>query len=446
MDMLNLKEQAFYAVEASDFLALEQIGNVLIDNSPDIAFGYKCLSIAYYGQGRIESALNAMTRLAKIDSDDYENLLNMGKLLYNAANYKLAADTLQEALKLSPQNVSILNELAKSLTKIGQFNLAIEYFALSIKHAPSNPEAFVLISDVLMLGGHVTKAMDILKPALFRFSNIAEVWHRMGIATQRSKMIPEAIEYYKKAIELQLQKPLNKSEQCKNNGFDYVVNEKILLETLALLCKNNIRAFAVSGSLLGLVREGHLLQKDKDIDIGVFVHQMPEAINILLANGYTEYFGSYGMDLPRVFRYQNSGLLLDLYGYRTDGDKVVSGFFLSDVPEYWNRIVEYTPFELHKIQTLYGNIWQISDTDTYLTELYGDWRNTDPYFESTVCAKNLRTFSFLTQCYALNKIFIYLQEGKIDNIKKLADTCYQQLPNDDIYAKILRFINSDGTI
>lgn len=437
MNKSNTIQNAISAYNAQDFLKLEQVALQMLDSKDNTTFAYKCLSVAYNGLHKYDLALQNMKKLTIADPSDYENFLNMGKLLYKLSCFNEAIKALETAHLIAPKNIFILNELAKSMAKVGRFQDAIQYFALSIKLDPNNPEAYILASDIFTLIGRVRDSMEILHIANKRFSNVAEVHHRLGITMQRAKNLPSAIKNYKKAVSLLLKRAISSKQGPPANHFNYLLNGDTLLKTLALLAKHEIKAFAASGSLLGLIREGHLLPNDKDVDMGVFSWQMEDAVRCLQSNGWSEYCDSYGLESPRVFQHKETGLLLDLYKYEVDGDRIISGFFIQDIPNEWNRVVEYSHFEVVKRESKYGEIWQIANPEKYLRELYGDWQMPDPDFESIIFANNLRSFSLLTQCYALNKIFNYLQDGKLGKIKKIATVCHKNLPNDEIYISIL---------
>ena len=73
-----------------------------------------------------------------------------------------------------------------------------------------------------------------------------------------------------------------------------------MCETVNTLKVNDIQAFLVSGTLLGFIREGGLLEHDNDLDIGVFADEVTteELVQFLQENNaYTSVYDLHYMVL-----------------------------------------------------------------------------------------------------------------------------------------------------
>jgi len=139
---------------------------------------------------------------------------------------------------------------------------------------------------------------------------------------------------------------------------------KCLCETLGNLAKHDIQAFLVSGTLLGFIREDHLLKHDNDLDIGVFAEDatINEIIHFLQAsNNYTSVY-----DLGHMIQAtHNNGTIIDIFLHYQEGDQLWHG---TDIHRWFN-----SPFKL-TTRDFRGNTFLIPDNpERYLDENYGDW-------------------------------------------------------------------------
>src|SRR5690606_29758848 len=154
---------------------------------------------------------------------------------------------------------------------------------------------------------------------------------------------------------------------------------------LAQLADAGVHAFATSGTLLGLVREGHLLPFDKDLDIGLPFAEMRAAIDVLLRSGWQHARAPKGMVNP-VMLHDGQGLSLDLCGFVAEPGSGVAlgGFWLKDAPDDWQRITQYPVMQLRQQRCPSGqSVWAVTDPDAWLASLYGpDWHIPDPDFDT----------------------------------------------------------------
>ena len=93
-----------------------------------------------------------------------------------------------------------------------------------------------------------------------------------------------------------------------------------------LLTKNGIKFWIDSGTLLGLVREGRVIEGDHDIDLSMWSSNEPLLEKILPAvknRGYSISVKSYrGLNFKYKFapKFKNSSLVIDISLFRPEGD------------------------------------------------------------------------------------------------------------------------------
>lgn len=342
-------------------------------------------------------------------------------------------------MPLLPPGLVLKNALAcfhqKNLT------CARKGFNRLTNQAAYHHQTWLYLSRIALLESDLPKAIDLCQTGLGHRPQSAALMHQLATCLQQTKQLPNAINSYRKALELRLNQPTLNHPTAKKIPFDQAANEQLLWQTLALLAQQGIFAFATSGTLLGLMREGQLLAFDKDIDIGLPFEQMAQAIELLTQVGWQEEHRSYGLINPRCFRH-SSGLLLDVCGYGTDLQTggVIGGLWMEDVPMEWNRITDYPALQISKAPSAYGDIYQLTNADQILTALYADWRTPDPQFDTIIAAKNLRGFSLLTQCFAYSRIYSQWHRGQLKQALKLVRITLEKQPNDTLLQQVQQHI------
>src|SRR5690606_34176301 len=131
--------------------------------------------------------------------------------------------------------------------------------------------------------------------------------------------------------------------------------------------------------------------------------------------------------------HQRAGMALDVHGFAVEkgSGAIISGFWMKDIPPEWNRITEFPHLSLRELDSPAGRVWALADPEGWLEARYGDWRTPDQEFDSVVCARNMRGFSLLTQCYALHRIYTNWQLGNLPRALKLVRSTLAQMPGDE---------------
>ena len=139
----------------------------------------------------------------------------------------------------------------------------------------------------------------------------------------------------------------------------------VLGELHQLLSAGGMRPFLVSGTLLGVVRDGGLLAHDYDLDIGLLPGDgtADQVAEILDASGN---FGPLNVEKYRVWGDHHSGVSFDVFLHYEERGRY---YHATLTHAWWN-----SPFGLEPVTIHDETFWIPDDTDTYLRENYGDWR------------------------------------------------------------------------
>ena len=148
-----------------------------------------------------------------------------------------------------------------------------------------------------------------------------------------------------------------------------------------ILANGGIVPFLVSGTLLGFERNGGFLPHDKDIDVGIFaaqdiftvVEQIAKTPHFRLSNGYLRLGETY--QLPVVHKL--TGMCIDIFIYYPSNGKLVTGVHGTFG---YTQTFAFSPFALQTVRFLDVEFSVPDDVSRNLTENYGNWQVSDPYY------------------------------------------------------------------
>ena len=225
-------------------------------------------------------------------------------------------------------------------------------------------------------------------------------------------------------IEIKEEKPKPVvSKNTDNMNFDKDSARQTLEDFAAVLPNQQWPWYVVSGTFLGLHREGGFLAHDYDIDLGINAEDInwDQLLEKLRSSKFFTvkvidyYFDVYsGDNLRRAIRkvpsivkliHQN-GMQVDLFIHYTENGRCWHGSSI----HRWDN----TPFELVERDLAGVKVYTPANADLYLTENYGDWRTPITEFDCTTGTPNLVVASnFISRALFLKRYaFFALHEPK----------------------------------
>lgn len=151
-----------------------------------------------------------------------------------------------------------------------------------------------------------------------------------------------------------------------------------------VLNKTNKMFFVDAGTLIGIYRDGQLLKRDMDVDIGIVVKDQNDVIKIrqlMIDNGFY---------LKIKFCIPRHGIIQDAFNY--DGVRVDMCYFVEEANSdicyvlYGdNRIIKMTFSKIKQTKKYKYKNQEVNipeNSDRYLEERYGkSWLKPDPFFK-----------------------------------------------------------------
>ena len=181
--------------------------------------------------------------------------------------------------------------------------------------------------------------------------------------------------------------------------------------------------YVVSGTFLGIVREGGFLAHDVDIDIGIdadgldfaalvehlgtspdfVIRKLDHQLSIARVDGRHTL-----RRLPVLVKLvHRTGINIDVFVHHREGDVVWHG---SNIHRWDNRAFDKSPYELAGISVLGP-----TDADAYLTENYGNWRVPVKEFSATTGTPNLTLVrNLFSPALFLKRTMHHLERGEAE--------------------------------
>lgn len=165
----------------------------------------------------------------------------------------------------------------------------------------------------------------------------------------------------------------------RGTGIPTSVQETIIAEATAALAAMRIRPFLMSGTLLGIIRDGEFMAHDYDVDLGLLPGNDIESARQAL-DGSPTFAAEVRHD--RVVAEHTSGATLDVF-LHVERDGLY--WHRTEIHEWWN-----TPFDLVDHDVGDRTYLIPDDPERYLDENYGSWRRPAPFYDISFDTPNRR--------------------------------------------------------
>lgn len=334
---------------------------------------------------------------------------------------------------------------AKSHIAAGQFNAADAILNPLKNEHPLSPDVARLWCSLAMRTG---RAAEVPQYAEKIYAQTESDFHKahwahvLGTAHFMLLNLPMAHTWFTDALQRLMilakagkvppQKEKAKPQHPGGSLFASGKAEQLLWSTCAALAKLNIPAFPYAGTLLGLIRNGHLLEYDKDLDIAVWMESWNAGCTALERSGWVRASMRIEYANYRDYIHPELGITLDICGLQRQKQRITGGFALPGYPDDYQRVSVFPPFDLIPRHTEYGATWFPREPEKILTAFYGDWRTPNPHWDTVVSALNLENFTLLVRCYAYHRLAQHWLTGNLNKAWRYAHQIALKDPDDII--------------
>jgi hypothetical protein len=142
-----------------------------------------------------------------------------------------------------------------------------------------------------------------------------------------------------------------------------------------------VKTFLISGTLLGLIREGGIISWDKDIDVGYFSEDCNVDLEACFVDSENFRIGRVDLTAERVRVIHSNGTWIDIFPHYMENGRL---WHNGTSTRWWNA-----PFGLRTIHFIGIDQYIPDDAELYLDENYGDWRTPDANFDARIDAPNV---------------------------------------------------------
>ena len=215
---------------------------------------------------------------------------------------------------------------------------------------------------------------------------------------------------------------------------DFAAKATVALRDLYTAFEGLPTPFLISGTLLGLVREGGFIGWDKDIDVGIFcANEDAPAIEDQLRTNRHFFVRKVDLTAARIRLVHENGTMVDVFPHYPDP---VTGVIWHDgsATRWWN-----SPFDIKAAEFIGESVMIPDDPELYLDKNYGDWRTPVSAFDARLDAPNAEVTDpdYLLSLHYFSLIDS-LRKGKASNQRRYA-FMLAELENDDWFLNYADF-------
>lgn len=420
-------------------LALESVQAVL-ELAPNTPIAFNTLGEILAAQGDFDEAVKVFELGLKLDARIVAAHVNLGDISRQLGDFGQAGTHYSNAIAVAPNALSLRLKRAKLKLHSGDYRGAIDDCDFAGRAMPNHWEPHYVKGAALQNLGENKPAIEQFLKVLDLRPGFAPAHNNLGVLYQNVRNFEQSRHHYEAAIEVdpeyataiqnlgewhqrqgsldQAIKLFRKSVALALVGRDDQVPEKrslyspdaaerALTDLHHLLNDAGIPFFLTSGTLLGVVRDGKLIEHDKDIDIGLSWESDRHALMECLSESFTLIPHRLDRDISEhwktSFVHTDTGVFLDCNFFKQAEDGVLSGF--DHLPQPCLSVIGELSLQNLEWQ---GRQWSIPNpVEPFLKSFYGpDWRSPDKYFDKVLSNKGRLDDSLdIRRCYGYNRLY-----------------------------------------
>jgi tetratricopeptide (TPR) repeat protein len=154
------------------------------------------------GKNNIDKAIEAFKRALRVNPNNLRALYELAKLYDKKTEYDKAIKTIKRAIKLKPKTRAAWNNLGTLYSKKTEFDKALIAYNSALKINSNYKDAWRNLGLVYIQKNQYNEAIKALKRAVKIDPRFKYAWNNLGIAYVKNNEHNKAIEAFKRAIDL----------------------------------------------------------------------------------------------------------------------------------------------------------------------------------------------------------------------------------------------------
>jgi hypothetical protein len=218
-----------------------------------------------------------------------------------------------------------------------------------------------------------------------------------------------------------------------------------LKDITGMLEQHGLQPFPTAGTLLGWQREGDILPHDKDLDIAFLPGDSIDLARHIITQQPRYQLAPMGVKSSTYLciHDRETRCTVDLLQFWREGKRWSYGWLLPETYRPQSRVLYFEPFKLIRDTWKDQKFWKPDDADNYLEQLYGDWSNPDPDFDSCAGACNLARMTTLVQSMVYNQIIACISKGKWSKARRLVESLQNQGDTHPVLSQVKDWLGAD---
>ncbi|MBN2580850.1 MAG: tetratricopeptide repeat protein [Pirellulales bacterium] len=173
-----------------------------IEKNPDCWMLHYNLAMTLLVQDQVSEAIQHYEQALRLNPRNVNILNNLGNALKRAGRLSEAIVRFRQALKLDPQFADCYNNLGNALRALGRQQEALDCYTQTLKFNPLSADARFNLGQILFETGKIPEAARQFQKALETNPNHAEAQFALANALDATGRLPEAVDHYKQALRL----------------------------------------------------------------------------------------------------------------------------------------------------------------------------------------------------------------------------------------------------
>ena len=170
--------------------------------NPTSVMAFHHLGLVYMKAGRIDDAINCLTKAIEIDDLSHESMINLGAIYFGQGNITKAQELNEQAIAANPDSAQAHANLGLIWQHQNELDKALVSYQKALQHNPKLITVWINLTSVLTQKGEDSRAVESAAKALDIDPDSPLAQNNMAVALYFSEDFKQSMHHMKKAKEL----------------------------------------------------------------------------------------------------------------------------------------------------------------------------------------------------------------------------------------------------